>query len=235
MKIAICEDENIFSTQLVGYINEWAEKNSVFVEIFTYINAEKFLYEWAENEDYDIIFLDIKMNKMSGMDLAKVIRKTNNDIPIVFTTSMKEHVLAGYTVSAMQYLLKPVKKEACFDCLNKVLQSNKNKKYYLLNDKEKTIKIPAAEIIYIKMYSHTATMVTTAKEYEFRKTISQILEELDDKLFIKCQKSYIINIRHVESFSKTYVSMSNGDEIPLNKDIASEINDMFVKYNMNKI
>jgi len=234
MKIVICEDDDVFSEQLVKYINEWAKAKEIFVETFTYITAERFLYEWEDSEDYDIIFLDIKMGKMSGMDLAKFVRKTNTDIPIVFTTSTKEYVLKGYSVAAMQYLLKPIKKEDCFDCLSKVFQSNRIKKYYLLNDIEKTVKIPSTEIISISMFSHTATMVTTTKKYEFRKTISQILEELDDKLFVKCHKSFIINIRHIESFSKKYVTMSNGEEIPLSKDIADKINDMFVKYNVNK-
>lgn len=236
MKIAVCEDEEVFSDQLVGYINEWENEKSIFTEIFTYITAEKFLDEWGDSEDYDIVFIDIKMGKMNGMDLAKIIRKTNNEIPIVFTTSMKEYMLKGYSVSAMHYLLKPVKKEDCFNCLNKTLQSNRIKKYYLFTDLEKTVRIPTTEIIYIKMFSHTATMVTAKKEYELRKTISQLLEELDDNLFVKCHKSFIINIRHIESVSnKNFVIMSNDEEIPLSKDIAKEINDMFVKYNKNKI
>jgi DNA-binding LytR/AlgR family response regulator len=235
MKIVICEDEDIFYKQLAEYINEWAKIKSVFVETFIYATAEKFLYEWEESEDYDVIFLDIRMGRMTGMDLAKIIRKTNNDIAIIFATNLKEYVLKGYSVSAMQYLLKPIKKEDCFECLNKVLNNRKEKKYYLLNDIEKTVKIPTSEIIYIEMFSHTATMVTASKKYEFRKTISQLLDELDDKLFIKCHKSFIINIRHVESVSKKFVIMSDNEEIPLSRDIADEINDMFIKYNMNKI
>jgi len=236
MKIAVCEDEEVFSDQLVGYINEWAKEKSVFAETFTYISAARFLDEWDESEDYDILFLDIKMGKMSGMDLAKTIRKTNNDIPIVFTTAMKEYVFRGYSVSAIQYLIKPVKKEDIFSCLNKVLQINKIRKHYIVNDIEKIIKIPTTDIIYVKMSSNNATMVTTEKkEYTFRKTISQILTELDDKLFVKCHKSFIINIRHLESVSKNFAIMSNNETIPLSKDIAGQISDMFSKYNMNKI
>ena len=235
MKIAICEDEAVFSGQLTEHVNDWAREKSVFVEIFTYTNAEKFLYDWEESEDYDILFLDIKMSKMSGMDLARIIRKTNEDLPIVFTTGMTEYIIQGYIVSAMQYLLKPVPKAACFDCLDRALGNIKTKKYYLLNDTDKTVKIPVTNIIYIKMFSHTATMVTLTKEHQFRKTMSQILDELNDSLFIKCQKSFIINIRHVESISKKIVVMSNDDEIPLGKDVAGEINDMFIKYNMNKV
>ena len=235
MKIVICEDEEVFSKQLIEYINEWAIEKSIFVEIFTYKSAEKFLYEWEDTEDYDIIFLDIKMSKLSGMDLAKLIRKTNNDIPIVFTTNMKEYVVKGYSVSAMQFLLKPVKKEDCFNCLNRVRQDNKIKNYYILNDIEKTVKIPTSDIIYVEMYSHIATMVTINQKYEFRKTMSQILLDLNDKLFLKCHKSFIINIRHVESVHKNFVVMSNNEKIPLKRNSVDEVTDIFVKYNLNKV
>jgi len=235
MRIAICEDEDRYADQLVGYINEWAAQKSVPVEVFTHVTAERFLYEWEESEDYDIIFLDIKMGKMSGMELARLIRKSNNDVAIVFVTSMKEQVLKGYSVAAMQFLLKPAKKEDCFACLNKVERDNRFKKYYLLDDLEKTFKIAHRDIICVEMFSHNATMATVKGEHTFRKTITKILEELGDDLFVRCHKSYIINIRHVESVSKTTALMSDGREIPLSKNIAKEINTRFIKYNVNKV
>jgi len=84
VKIAICEDEAAAKKRLAGIIHEWEKDRGVFVEIFPYINAEEFLHDWNENEDYDIIFLDIKMDKMDGMDLADRIRRTDSDVAIVF-------------------------------------------------------------------------------------------------------------------------------------------------------
>jgi len=175
------------------------------------------------------------MGKINGMDLAKTIRKTNNEIPIVFITGLKEYVFKSFSVAAIQYLVKPIEKKDIFDCLDRILQINKIKKYYLFKNLEQTVRIPTTDIIYIKMSSNNATMVTTKKEYTFRKTISQILTELDDDLFVKCHKSYIINIRHIESPSRTFALMSNDKTIPLSKNMAGEISDMFNKYNMNKI
>jgi DNA-binding LytR/AlgR family response regulator len=235
MRIAICEDEDKYADQLIGYIYEWAKEKNILVEIFSHITAERFLYEWEDSEDYDMIFLDIQMGKMTGMELAKIIRRTNNDVAIVFATNKKEYVLKGYSVAAMQYLLKPVRKEDCFVCLNQVYKSNKVKKYYLLNDLEKIFKLPHEDIIYIEMFSHNATMKTTKQEYTFRKTITKILEELNDDLFIRCHKSYIINLRHIEAVFKTDAEMSDGSKIPLSKNIVKEINERFIKYNFSKV
>ena len=235
MKIVVCEDEAKYSDHLIGYINEWAKEKNVAAEIFAHETAEKFLYEWDDSEDYDMIFLDIKMGSMTGMELAGIIRRSNKDIAIVFTTSMKEYAIKGYSVDAMQYILKPVSAEDCFACLDRVYHSDRNQKYFLFNDLEKTFRIPHRDIIYIEMFSHNATVVTGKEDYTFRKTITQILAELDDDLFVKCHKSYIINIRHLEAVSKITAFMSNGSEIPLSKNVAKEINDRFYKYNVNKV
>lgn len=235
MRIAICEDEAQFAEQLSEYIKEWSESKNIIVEIFTHVAAEKFLYDWEDSEDYDMLFLDIKMGSMDGIELAKVIRKTNKDMAIVFATNLKEYAISGYSVDAMQYLLKPVRREDCFACLDKVYNSDRIKKYFLYNDLEKTFRIPHEDIIYIEMFSHKATLVTASEEYIFRKTTKQLLEELNDDLFVKCHKSFIINMRHVEAVSTKFAFMSNDAEIPLSKAIAKEINERFYKYNVNKI
>ena len=156
-------------------------------------------------------------------------------MPIIFTTNMKEYAISGYSVDAMQYLLKPVRKEDCFACLDKIYQSDRIRKHFIFSDIEKTFRIAHEDIIYIEMFSHNATIVTAKDEYTFRKTITQLLKELNDDVFVKCHKSYIINIRHVESVSKTFAFMSNGGGVPLSKNIAKEINERFYKYNVSRV
>ena len=234
MRVAICEDEKVFSDQLVEYINEWGSINSIFVEIFVYNSAEEFLFIWSENENFEVLFLDIKMKTMTGIELAKMMRKTNKNIQIIFTTNMKEYVFAGYAVSAMQYLLKPIAKKDCFICLNKVNEINNNKKYYIFNDLGKTVKMLITDIICFELSSHIATMYTLGEKYTSRKTIAQILEEVNDEAFIRCHKSYIINIAHVDSVSRKSVMMSNNMEIPVSKNVIDDLNDKFISYNLNK-
>jgi DNA-binding LytR/AlgR family response regulator len=235
MRIVICEDEEKYSKQLGGYINEWSKLKNISTEVFTYVAAEKFLYEWENGEDYDMIFLDIKMGTITGMELADIIRRTNKDIAIIFTTNMKEYAIKGYTVDAMQYLLKPVKKEDCFNCLNKVYQSERIKKYFLFKDLDKTFRIPHEDIIYIEKFAHNAEIVTDKSKYTLRKTMAQLLETLNSDLFVQCHKSYIINIRHMESLSKNFAVMSNNAEVPLSKNTVKEISERFYKYNVNRV
>ena len=235
MRIAICEDEDKYSEQLVEYIKEWSETKKIPIEIFTHVSAEKFLYDWEDREDYDVLFLDIRMGSMTGMELAQIIRKTNRDMAIIFATNLSEYAIKGYSVDAMRYLLKPVRREDCFDCLDRVYSTDRIKKYFLFNYLEKTFRIAHDDIIYIEKFAHNATIVTNKGNYTFRKTISQILDALNDNLFVKCHKSYIINIRHMESVSKTFAIMSNESEIPLSKNMAKEISELFYNYNVNRV
>lgn len=234
MKIAICEDEKVFSDTLTEYIHEWANQKNIFTEIFAYNSAESFLYVWSENEDFDLIFLDIKMSAMTGVELAKLIRKTNDKVQLIFTTNMKEYVFAGYGVSAMQYLLKPISKKECFLYLDKVSSLMKTSKYYIYQDVEKIIRIPLTDIHYIKMVSHYATIYTSEESYVLRKTVAQVLDEINDVWFVKCHKSYIVNVRHIDSISKTAVIISGNTEIPVSKNMVDEINKKFIDYNTNR-
>ena len=235
MKIAICEDERVFFEQHTEYINEWAKEKGVFAEVFIYKTAKQFLDDWNEREDYDIILLDIKIGDMNGLDLANIIRKTNHDVPFVFATSYTEYAIPGYGTEAMQYLVKPIEKASLFACLERATQIGRVKKYFLFSDLEKTLRVPHEDILYISMYSHTATMVTAAKKYEFRKTISQVMEELNDDMFVQCHKSYIVNMRHVESLSNSDATMSNGDKVLISRNMAGEIYDMYVRYSKYRV
>jgi len=236
MKIAICEDEGAATKRLSDIIRAWEKEKGVFAEIFPYINAEKFLDDWNENEDYDIIFLDIKMDKMDGMDLARRIRRTNLDVAIVFVTNIKEFVTAmeSYEVTAMRFLDKPVKKEKVFLCLDKVNQNGKNKKYFLFDDPEKKFRIAHEDIIYIKKSSNNANIVTAIGTYSLRRTVAQLLEELDDELFIQSHKSYIINIRRIKFLYNDQIIMSNGVRLPLSKSFVIEAQKRFVDYSIRK-
>ena len=118
MKIAICDDQEIQLELMEKYIKEWAIKNSVEIYIDKFNSAEEFLFEWEDYEKYDAIFLDIEMKKMSGIELSNIIRKKNKTVNLVFVTGEFKYALHGYKVGALQYLMKPIKKEDLFECLD---------------------------------------------------------------------------------------------------------------------
>ena len=119
MKIAICENQVIQINLLNNKIKKWSEEKGVKVTIDNFKSAETFLFKWEDYEKYDIIFLDIKLSQMSGIELSNVIREKNKSVKIVFVTGMVKYALHGYKVGALHYLMKPINTDDLYFCLDK--------------------------------------------------------------------------------------------------------------------
>ena len=108
-KIAICDDSQADTEYLTTLVKEWAKDRTAIIKTFP--SAEAFLFNYAEEKDFDILLLDIEMGKMDGVTMAKVIRQDNESVQIVFITGYSEYIADGYDVAALHYLIKPVKTE----------------------------------------------------------------------------------------------------------------------------
>ena len=105
LRIAYCDDESVQLLYMKHLIGEWEQQASKLCELSTFKSAKGFLFEYKENYPFDVIFLDIDMEGMDGMELARNIRNYDSKIPIVFLTNRREYVFEGYEVNALRYLL----------------------------------------------------------------------------------------------------------------------------------
>jgi two-component SAPR family response regulator len=108
VRIAICDDDTNMQQRLTDVIEDWAAARKVETAIFRYPSAEAFIAAWPEDVLFDLVFLDIQMKSMSGIELAHYIRKTDKNMMIVFVTSFSQYSLKGYDVNALHYLIKPL-------------------------------------------------------------------------------------------------------------------------------
>jgi two-component SAPR family response regulator len=106
MRIAVCEDERLYRDYILTDIRKWADTTGQDIILSSYDSAEALLMIWGDVL-FDIIILDIELKKMSGMDLARIIRNTGEDVIIVFITNYANYSLEGYDVNPLHYLLKP--------------------------------------------------------------------------------------------------------------------------------
>ena len=233
MKIAICEDQIVEINLLNSKIKKWANERDVNVSIDSFTTAESFLFQWVDYDEYDIIFLDIKLGKMSGIELSNIIREKNKNIDIVFVTGFFKYALHGYKVEALQYLLKPIKTEELYFCLDKTLNriSNKDKvSTFVVETSKKIIKLNYDDIKYCIMFSPYIDIYTTSEKITLRKKISEIEELLPREYFIRCHRSYIVNVKHIKSIFKNYLLLADGEEIPISRGKYKDVNDIFINY-----
>ena len=233
MKIAICEDQAVQVNLLNNKIKKWANDYDIEVTINNFTTAESFLFEWEDYDKYDIIFLDIKLGKISGVELSNIIREKNKNVDIVFVTGFFKYALHGYKVGALQYLMKPTKISDLYFCLNKTQEriSNKNDKYMMiLETPKKYIKLNCNEIHYCIMFSPYIDIHTSSEKITVRKKISELEREIPSKYFIRCHRSYIVNLKYVKSITKDSVVLESGIRIPISRGRYKDINDTFINY-----
>ena len=211
-KIAICDDSQADTEYLTTLVKEWAKDRTAIIKTFP--SAEAFLFNYAEEKDFDILLLDIEMGKMDGVTMAKVIRQDNESVQIVFITGYSEYIADGYDVAALHYLIKPVKTEQLLSVLDRAAERlKKNEKELLLKTADETVVMPVREIRYLDVQQNYVT-VHGKTDVTVKRTLGEFEKELDERFF-RLGRSYIVNLTCVRRISKTEVILTDGSAIPL--------------------
>lgn len=230
-RIAICEDNQRDAEYVRNIVKDWAEQMEFDLIIEHFPSAESFLFRYAEDKPWDILLLDIEMQEMDGVNLAKKIREVDETVQIVFITGFPDFVGEGYEVAALHYLMKPVHKEKLYTVLDRAIKALLNKE-----NSEKTIVLPTEEgfrrvavqeIMYAESFAHNVKVTTKSECFLVRMSISNI-EEMLGEGFVRCHRSYLVGIKNVARISKTEVILDSGKTLPLSRGAAAGVQKAFV-------
>lgn len=184
--------------------------------------------------EIDIMFLDIKMPDLTGIELLKSLEKPPYTI---FTTAYSEYALESYELNVVDYLLKPVRFDRFFKAMNKVLallngndkeaipeKSNTDTENYIFVKSEyKAIKIRFEEIIYVESIQKYVRFHLKEKKVMSLMSLSTVDSLLPDQQFFRCQKSFIANLNEVEGIDGNQLLMSSGDKVPVSKTLKADL------------
>lgn len=231
MKIAICDDEDVQVKFLSMLIQKWADKNKKSVSIKAFNSADAFKFSWIEDKSFDVLLLDIEMPGQNGMELAKAIRKKDENLIIIFITGYSDYIDEGYDVSALHYLIKPVKEEKLFVCLDKANNMiKKENKTILVECGGENIRILQDDISYIEAFAHSVVISTSNKRYEINESIGKLESRLDSKIFIRPHRSFIVGLKYVQKISKNEMMLDGGEKIPLSRRRYKDASRAFIDY-----
>lgn len=226
IKIAICEDEKDQQELLKNYIEKIFEGLSIKYSLDIFYSGEELLENYSK--DIDLILLDIQLGEINGMDTARKIRILDNNVEIIFITSLIEYALEGYKVRAYRYLVKPVKyediKENIINCIKEVEIKNK---YIIIKKQGHQIKLDINEITYIEVQKETITIHTLNEVYKISGTMSNIEKEIDCSRFFRCHKSFLVNLEHIKIIKQYVAILENNEEVPVSRYRFKETKDKF--------
>ncbi|MGL4800335.1 MAG: LytR/AlgR family response regulator transcription factor [Cellulosilyticaceae bacterium] len=231
MKIILCDDEAVQLQLLESYCKEWAKHNRIPCEVQCFKSAEAFLFHYEEEKDYDIAFLDIQMHDMTGMELAKKLRRLGEEMQIVFVTGNPEYVFEGYGVQALDFVVKPIKEAKFYEVLSRVqAQQKKHAKYLMLECEGVVHKLKEEELVVLESSGHDTVVHTTTQRLIYKKGMSTLEKSLDTKSFYRCHRSYSIGLRHIQSISKKEVQMEGGLSIPIARGKWEGLNQAYLAF-----
>lgn len=233
LKIAVCDDEVIQRLDVVNKIKSVLDSKyyDYCYDIEEFSSGEHLI---SSDSYFDIVFLDIKMDKLSGIDIAKNMRENNRDTKIVFVTAFQEYVFEAFDVSAFHYLMKPASEEKISEIIDKILklfsQKENNNQYILINKGKSTIKVLLDSIYFFEVQNRIINIHTEREVIQYYDKIANIETKVPKDSFFRCHRSYIVNLKYVMKFNKNEIILDNGETIMLSKSKYDEFSRTFLKY-----
>lgn len=214
LSFAICDDSPTDRELLASLIRQWAAQTNTVVKLSEFTSAENYLFRAPEEGSPDILLLDIEMGAMDGMSLAKKIRQSNNTMQIVFITGYSDYIAEGYEVSALHYLMKPVKPEKLFSVLDRAVEKlRKNERLLNLEIGGEMVCIPVYRIRYADVQGNYVT-IHADTDHTVKMPLSELEKHLDER-FHRVGRSAIVNLTKISRVTKTEICLNDGSLIPL--------------------
>ena len=230
MNIFILEDEKIHSDQLLQHLQQWSSCNDRAISIQCFLRGEDLLTYIKSNPCNipDIIFIDIKLDGISGMQVAEMLRLKGFQNEIIFTTNYSDFSLKGYDVGALRYLLKPIQYEDIASCM----EYFENNSYFYYSYKGGISKILYNEILYFESIGHYIRIKTNRPLDEvitFRHRITDLTNKKLPKRFVQCHRSYIVNLVNSVRVVDQKIELEDGSVITIGKKYLKDVIDKFTK------
>ncbi len=231
MKIAICDDEQLCIDRLYGRIKQrFANTADDCVE--TFHSGEELCEQYRERKTpYDIVFLDIEMKELNGIETARRIRKTDKSVLIVFLTSHQNFAVDGYEVKAFRYILKSEPTPVFTRHLDEVFKEyHCGNKTMLIKTKDTKIPLRFDDIHFIEIFNRIINVHTADKTYEYYAKLTDLENELAGCSFVRTNKSVLVNLAQIERLEGNYVYLKNGRNLPLSRRYKPTIERAFVEH-----
>ncbi len=208
-RIAVVEDEQQYRDEVCQYIEQYATEHQLKFDVTTYTDGQEIVDDVQKH--YDIIFFDIEMTLLNGMDAAKVIRERDVNVVMVFITNMAQYAIEGYEVGALDFVLKPIDYYGFSFRLARALgrvQKKQGNLEFAINTPGGIKKLNSNDIYYIEIENRFLVYHTAEGDFSQRGTLQSAEEMFQDYHFVKCNHWYLVNLKYVTEIEENIVHVA---------------------------
>ncbi|WP_294448849.1 LytTR family DNA-binding domain-containing protein [uncultured Gemmiger sp.] len=228
-RVAVVEDEAAIREELDGYIRRYGQESGETFSVQQFTRGEDLLNGYDSR--FDLIFMDIEMPGADGMQTARRLRQLDDQVVLVFITNMTQYAIQGYSVQAMDYILKPVSylsfRLRFARALGRI--DRQREAQILLDCPGRQVRVPVRSIRYVEVQQKRLCYHTELEDYTLRGTLKSAEEQLADFPFAKGNYWYIVNLAQVTEIGLRTLKIGE-TELPVSRGCRQELLAAFNRY-----
>lgn len=227
-KIGICDDNCQVVDRIKDICNNFYGNENVRINCF--YSGESLL---VSQQHFDVLFLDIELDNINGIETALKIRKTDMDVLIIIVSAYEDYKKEAYPIHAFDFIDKPIEEDRFHYVLNEIEVYHKKKnavEYGAFKVKDGYVKLDLAEILYFAYEGRKIKIVTIDNEYDYCDSISELAKRMEMYDFFMVHRAYLINLRHIKAIRRKEVVICTGEVFPLSRYKSKEFKDVYTKY-----
>ena len=230
-KVAICDDEMTSLMINQALTEQVLEEANIEYEITTFEDMQSMIKGVLDdNADFDLLLSDILAVGMNGIEAAEEIRRLGDKLPIVFISSTAEFALDGYRVNALRYLQKPVQIDKLAILEAYAAKGSKKKEYLSFQVADRFYKVNLDDIVYLESMGRDTYVVTKTETICVHAKFSDMEQQVPADRFVRCHRSYIINLSEVKDIARYRFLTKNGIEIPISQLQYTDVKKDFIEF-----
>ncbi len=225
MNIAICDDEDIFRKHFRELLLKESFVQNTDIQVWECASGEELLAACSEAGFHaDVIFLDIRMKGMDGMETARILRQRGEKCLLVFLTSLSEYAAKGYEVKAFRYLMKEDADRELGQMMKECVRELEGEAWFAFSRGHCHYSVPRADILYFESRKRQVYLYTEVREYSFYEKLDAVEALLAGKGFLRCHRSFLVQERYVRGWKDNALWLENGRELPISRAYEKEVN-----------
>lgn len=221
MKVLICDDDPAARDSLRQHIAGYARQHDVDIQVAEFGSAEALL---SACEAFDILFMDIFMEGMDGIEAAWRLDADKRK-RLVFLTTSDSHAIEAYQIGAAHYLVKPASAEGVSEALDRCIHASeaKDERIVTVRTTDGEVPIPMGSIRTVEARDKVCIICAANKDWRAYMSLNALEEQLDERLFLRVHRSYVVNMHHIKTLYHDRAVMDDGTAISLSRGRRQEI------------